>query len=135
MAKATPRTSVSELPLCFFLGAGRSSSSSPRRGPALAAGLPVTAADLPAPLAAGLVVTAAAFPFLAGASSASSGSSGSSTTKRYLHLGQSILRPISFGSRIGTLASQLGQGTLKLVRVAMGALRYNPRGSSRPRGR
>src|SRR5262249_48329213 len=60
--------------------------------------------------------------FLDGLSSSSSSSasgSGSSTTKRYLHLGQSILRPISPGSRIGTIASQLGHCCLKLVPVAM----------------
>src|SRR5437764_1325373 len=56
---------------------------------------------------------------------------GSSTTKRYLHFGQSILRPTRFGSRIGTIASQDGHWTLKLVLVAIRGLRSSVGG---PRG-
>src|SRR5262249_44359572 len=61
-----------------------------------------------------------ALPFLAGASSSGSPPvSGFSTTKRYLHFGQSIFLPIRLGSRIGTIASQLGHCCLKLVVAAM----------------
>src|SRR5262249_34682093 len=70
-------------------------------------------------LAPGLVVVADGFPFLAGLLSAPFSSGGASTTKRYLHLGQSILRPTSPISRMGTIASQLGQVCLKLTVVAM----------------
>src|SRR5437764_11670132 len=63
-------------------------------------------------------------PFGDGRSPASSASPlGSSTTKRYLHFGQSIFLPMRFGSRTGTDASQLGQATLKLVLAAIRHLR------------
>src|SRR5262249_10150084 len=81
-------------------------SSSPRRGVAL-------------PLAGFLFVMEAFFLAGASSSSSSSSSTGSSTTKRYLHLGQSIFRPMSLGSRIGTIASQLGHCCLKLILAAM----------------
>src|SRR3954469_13570597 len=48
---------------------------------------------------------------------------GSSTTNRYLHFGQSTFRPTRFGSRIGTIASQDGHWTLKLVLAAIRSLR------------
>src|SRR5207237_295246 len=44
---------------------------------------------------------------------------GSSTTKRYLHLGQSIFLPMRLGSLTSTPASHEGQGVLKLPVVAM----------------
>src|SRR5207249_12117804 len=44
---------------------------------------------------------------------------GSSTTKRYLHLGQSTFLPIRLPSLIGTKASQLGHCCLKLALIAM----------------
>src|SRR5262249_34373698 len=104
-ARPPPRISIM-LPPPFFFLEGRSSSSSPRRrGPALLG-----------PLAPALPLSPAFF--LSGLASSSS-PSGSSTTNRYLHFGQSILRPISPGSRIGTIASQLGHCCLKLVPVAM----------------
>src|SRR5262245_55772386 len=110
-----PRISTVEPPDFFFLGSS-SSSSSRRRGPGL--GLPGAAL----PLVGFLVVTLAGAPglaFLAGLSSSSSPPLGSSTTKRYLHLGQSIFLPISWGLRIGTIASQLGHSCLNPVPVAM----------------
>src|SRR5438445_6443906 len=48
-----------------------------------------------------------------------SASPGSSTTKRYLHFGQSTFLPMRLLSLIGTCASQLGQGTLNWVDVAI----------------
>ncbi len=107
-ASPMPRTSIVEpLPLCFFCGLASSSSSS---SPGRRAGLPLPGAGFL------LVAADPDLPFLAGpASSSSSASSGSSTTKRYLHLGQSIFRPTSLGSRIGTIASQLGHCCLKLL--------------------
>ena len=67
----------------------------------------------------GLAPRLASGPLRAGRSSASSSPLGSSTTKRYLHFGQSIRLPTRFGSRIGTSASQLGHWTLKLVLAAI----------------
>ena len=52
-------------------------------------------------------------------SSSSASVPGSSTTKRYLHLGQSIFFPTKWISRIGIQASQLGHCCLKLVIIAM----------------
>src|SRR5258708_2919519 len=98
-----PRISVVELPSFFFL-ACLSSSASRRNAPPL----PLTG-RLPEP------------PCLEDDSSMSpsSPSIGSSTTKRYLHFGQSIFLPISLGSRTGTIASQLGHCCLKFVVVAI----------------
>src|SRR5262249_30385343 len=58
-------------------------------------------------------------------------SSGSSTTKRCLHLGQSIFRPIKFVSLIGTVASQRGHCCLKLV-AAIVCLRHALGGRQAP---
>ena len=63
-------------------------------------------------------------------------STGSSTRNRYLHLGQSIFLPTRPGSRIGTMASQLGHCCLKLDVVAMlHALRNGDAGRSKNEGR
>src|SRR5262249_14487104 len=51
---------------------------------------------------------------------ASSRSPGSSTTKRYLHLGQSTFFPTRLESLMGTIASQLGHCCLKWVCEAIG---------------
>src|SRR5271163_729956 len=65
------------------------------------------------------------FPFFFGVSTTSKPSSaapspsGFGTVKRYLHLGQSILRPMRLAPFTSTSASQLGHGVLKLP--AMGA--------------
>src|SRR5207249_1618867 len=103
----------------FGFGAAVSSmrsSSSPRRrrAPAVLTAGPVAVPRWP--LARALVVTVAS-----AGSSAAPFPAGSSTTKRYLHLGQSILRPMRLGSRTGTIASQLGHCCLKLVLVAINA--------------
>src|SRR6516165_10745751 len=55
---------------------------------------------------------------------ASADSSGASATKRYLHFGQSIFLPDRLGSRIVTVASQLGHLTLKALLAA--AIRSSP---------
>src|SRR5258708_4828160 len=69
------------------------------------------------PLTAFLLPLSSSF-FDLGAS-LSSAPAGSSTMNRYLHLGQSILRPIKSGSRMGTNASQLGHCCLKAAALAM----------------
>src|SRR5260370_15913821 len=114
-ARAMPMMSTGE---DFFFGLA---SSSPSSSTAFLAGLPLPLAGAPFFIVAVLplvdlpladlpfFLTAAAF-----SSSASSSASGDSTTKRYLHLGQSILRPIRLLSLIGTCASQLGHCCLKL---------------------
>src|SRR5262249_29216762 len=48
---------------------------------------------------------------------------GSSTTKRYLHLGQSTFFPAMLASLIGTIASQLGHCCLNCVEEAIRNLR------------
>src|SRR3954469_21754176 len=132
---------VVEGPCFFFLGASSSSSSS-SSGRCCSAPLPLSGA---LPLTGFLAVTAELlFLPLAGFSSTSSSSgSGSSTTKRYLHLGQSIFLPIRPESRIGTIASQLGHCCLKLVllpdamihsRRAVGGTVVGERGGGRARG-
>src|SRR5260370_28533410 len=82
---------------------------SPLSAASAAAALARLAGVLPlaAPLAPAATIPAF-LPPLAGVSFSAVSSAGSSTTKRYLHLGQSILRPIRPLSRIGTLVSQLG---------------------------
>src|SRR5712692_296053 len=113
-----PQRSFFEPP--SFLDFGRSSSSSSSR------------LFLPA-------LPLAALPFfLAGAgassssNSSSSSSTGSSTTKRYLHLGQSIFLPIKLSSLIVTIASQLGHCCLKLIFAAIFALREEMNSPSMP---
>ncbi len=135
--RPAPRMTVMETPLFFFRGrSSSSSSSSRRRGPVLAFGLPgATLSDAPGfPFLPGArasedgFIPSAFLAFLLGAGVSLEDSSSSSplglpfgfsTTKRYLHLGQSILRPIRPGSRMGTIASQLGHCCLKLVVDAM----------------
>ena len=114
------------LPVDFGFGAAVSSmrsSSSPRRrrAPAVLTAGPVAVPRWP--LARALVVTVAS-----AGSSAAPFPAGSSTTKRYLHLGQSILRPMRLGSRTGTIASQLGHCCLKLVAAMIEVLRHALRG-------
>src|SRR6266567_484743 len=95
-------TTTSTMPRVLFEPSSFLSPLSPLVAPALAPGL-----------------AAAFLPDLEGAASSGSSASGSSTTNRYLHLGQSILRPTRLGSRMGTIASQLGHCCLKLVLVAI----------------
>src|SRR3712207_2512714 len=92
-------------------GASSSSSSSRRLGPALPLAA-LAGASFLTPVGPDL-------PFLPFGASSSSSGGGGSTTKRYLHLGQSIFLPTKPGSRMGTIASQLGHCCLKLELAAM----------------
>src|SRR5262249_6215317 len=67
----------------------------------------------------GLVLT----PDLLLSSSSPARLPGSSTTKRYLHLGQSTFLPTRLGSLMGTMASQLGHCCLNCVWEAIEVLR------------
>src|SRR5262245_36982503 len=98
MASAPSPSMAMSRPLPFLAGC-------PLRG----ASSPLARAAFPAGFLLGLVLTA-----VLGASSPVSTSPlpGSSTTKRYLHFGQSTFFPIRLGSLIGTMPSQLGHGTL-----------------------
>src|SRR5262245_36738114 len=80
--------------------------------------------DLPGAFRA-TAVAPPADPFFMPPSAASSSSPGASTTKRYLHFGQSIFLPMTEAFLIVTNVSQLGHWTLNPV---LAAIRWPPLG-------
>src|SRR3989442_14844014 len=105
--------------------ASSSSSSGSRTfflGGAFMAALPL--ADLPFDVvsASSSAPPLPAFLGLPALTACLSRSAGSSTTKRYLHLGQSIFFPIMPASLTGTRASQLGHCCLKAELMAITSL-------------